>query len=147
MLADRGRTSELAVATSAHQIRLIAKFQGCWIRSGIVAVRIMAGSAADFGFLETSRAFQRFNYERCLAKPSVFVKTLTRELAEWLPQAVPKKLSRRKVVQFAIGPRIADRRLHVALRANRHKFPAVDFMEIHRWVQRLLRMVVMLAHF
>src|SRR5258705_7505886 len=107
----------------------------------------MASPAAYFGFFETPRAFQRLNYERCLPKPPVFVKTLPRELAEWLPQVVPEELSRGNVVQFTIGPRIADRRLHVALRANRDKFSAVDFVEIHRRIQRLLRMGVMLTHF
>jgi hypothetical protein len=107
----------------------------------------MAIPAAYFGFLETSRAFQCFNYERCLPKPSVFVKTLSRELAEGLLQSVPKELSRGDIIQFAIGPRVTDRRLHMALRTNRDKCPAVDFVEIHRWIQRFLGMVVMLTHF
>src|SRR5438132_12418003 len=110
-------------------------------------MRIMASPTAYFGFLETLRAFQRFNYERCLPKPPVFVKALSRELAERLPQVVSEELYRRNIIQFTAGPSIADCRLHVALRANGDRLPAVDPVEIDRWIQRLLRMVVMLTHF
>src|SRR6266550_3127616 len=110
-------------------------------------MRIMAIPAAYFCLLETLRAFQRFNYERCLPKPPVFVKALSGELAERLPQAVSEELSRRNIIQFTVGPRIADCRLHVALRANGDELSAVDLVEIHRWIQRFLRMVVMLTHF
>src|SRR6266567_631693 len=147
MPADRGRISELAVTTGAHQVRFVAKFLRRWIRSRIAAVRIMASPAAYFGFLETLRAFQRFNDERCLPKPPVFVKALSGELAEWLPQAVSEELSRRNIIQFTVGPRVADRRLQMALRANGDRLSAVDLVEIYRWIQRFLRMVVMLTHF
>src|SRR5437660_7165867 len=107
----------------------------------------MASPAAYFGFLETLRAFQRLNDERCLPKPPVFVKALSRELAERLPQAVSEELSRRNIIQFTVSARIADCRLHVALRANGDRLSAVDLVEIYRWIQRFLRMVVMLIHF
>src|SRR6266700_1845488 len=107
----------------------------------------MASPAAYFGFLETLRAFQRFNYERCLPKPPVFVKALSGELPEPLPQAVSEELSRGNIIQFTVGPRIADCRLHVALRTNGGRLSAVDLVEIHGRIQRILRMVVMLTHF
>src|SRR6266568_9630749 len=107
----------------------------------------MASPAAYFGFLETLRAFQRFNYEGCLPKPPIFVKALSGELAEWLPQAVSKELSRRNIIQFTVGPRVADCRLQMALRANGDRLSAVDLVEIYRWIQRFLRMVVKLTHF
>src|SRR6266849_5889316 len=110
-------------------------------------MRIMASPAAYFGFLETLRAFQRFNHERCLSKPPVFVKALSGELAERLQQAVSEELPRRNIIQFTVGPRVADRRLQMALRANGDKLSAVDLVEIYRWIQRFLRMVVMLTHF
>src|SRR5438309_1740306 len=107
----------------------------------------MASPAAYFGFLETLRAFQRLNDERCLPKPPVFVEALSGELAERLPQAVSEELSRRNIIQFTVGPRLANRRLHMALRANGDRLSAVDLVEIYRWIQRFLRMVVMLTHF
>src|SRR5207302_156162 len=106
----------------------------------------MASPAAYFGLLETSRAFQRFDYERCLPKPPVFVKALSGELAERLPQAGSEELSRRNIIQFTVGPRTADCRLHVALRANGDRLSAVDLVEIYRWIQGFFRMVVMLTH-
>src|SRR5438445_2573416 len=147
MPAESGRVSELAVTTSTHQVRFGAKFQRRWIRSRIAGMRIMASPAAYFGLLETLRAFQRFNYERCLPKPPVFVKALSGELPEPLPQAVSEELSRGNIIQFTVGPRIADCRLHVALRTNGGRLSAVDLVEIHGRIQRILRMVVMLTHF
>src|ERR1700680_2839499 len=110
-------------------------------------MRLMASPAAYFGFLETSRAFQRFNDERGLPKPPVFVKALSGELAEGLPQAVSEELSGRNIIQFTVWPRITDCRLHVALRADGDRLSAVDLVEIYRWIQRFLRVVVMLTHF
>src|SRR5260370_2571032 len=110
-------------------------------------MRIMTNPAAEVGFLETLRAFQRFTYERFLRKPHVLVKALSGELAERPPQAVSEELSRRNIIQFTIGPRVADCRLHVALRANGDRLSAVDLVEIYRWIQRFLRMLVMLTHF
>src|ERR1700730_1115230 len=110
-------------------------------------MRIMASPAAYFGLLETSRAFQRFNYERGLPKPPVSIKALSGELAERLPQAVSEEFSRRNIIQSTVGPRIADCRLHMALRANGDRLSAVDLVESYRWIQRFLRMVVMLTHF
>src|ERR1700674_534103 len=110
-------------------------------------MRIMTSPAAQFGFLETLRAFQRFNDEGCLPKPPVFVKAFSGELAEGLPQAISEELSRRNIIQFTVGPRFADCRLHVALRANGDRLSAVDLVEIYRWIQRFFRMVVMLTHF
>src|SRR5258705_1312551 len=107
----------------------------------------MAGPAAYLGFLETLRALQRFDHERCLPKAPVLVKPFSREFSERLPQAVPEELSRRSIVQFTVGPGIANRRLHVALSTNGKEFSTTDFVEIYRWIQRLLRMVVMFTHF
>src|SRR4029077_7369477 len=107
----------------------------------------MAIPAAYFGFLETLRAFQRFNDERCLPKPPVFVKALSGELAKRLPQPVSEELYRGNIIQFTVGPRIADCRLPVAFRANGNRLSTVDLVNIYRWIQRFLRLITMLTHF
>src|SRR5437879_12638269 len=104
MPAESGRVSELAVTTSTHQVRFGAKFQRRWIRSRIAGMRIMASPAAYFGLLETSRAFQRFDYERCLPKPRVLVKALSGELAERPPHAGSVYLSRSNIIQCTATP-------------------------------------------
>jgi len=82
-----------------------------------------------------------------LPKPPVFVKALSGKLAERLPQAVSEELSRGNIIQFTVEPRIADCRLHVALRANGNRLSAVDLVKIYRWIQRCLRLIIMLTHF
>src|ERR1700757_4853493 len=110
-------------------------------------MRIVTIPAAYFGFLETLRAFQRFNYERGLPKSPVFVKALSGELGQRLLQPVSEELYRGNIIQFTVGSRIADCRLQVALRANGNGCSAVDLVKIYRWIQRFLRLIFMLTHF
>jgi hypothetical protein len=70
------------MAVRAHQVRLIAKLYRSQVRSGIVSVRIVTGSAAYLSFLETLRPLQRFHDEGGLTEAPVFVKADPGELGE-----------------------------------------------------------------
>ena len=92
---------EIAVTAYAHQIRLVAKFQGCLIQTRlsfrimamrIVAVGIMASATAYLSLPEALRTFKRFHNERGLAKPAVLVETLTGEISERNPGILAEKM-------------------------------------------------------
>jgi hypothetical protein len=70
------------MAVRAHQVRLIAKLYRSQVRSCIVSVRIVTGSAAHLTLPETLRPFQRFHDEGGLTETPVLVKAHPGELAE-----------------------------------------------------------------
>jgi hypothetical protein len=70
------------MAAGAHQVRLIAKLYRSQVRSCIVSVRIVTGSAAHLTLPETLRPFERFPDEGGLTEAPVLVKAHPGELAE-----------------------------------------------------------------
>ena len=78
MMGMRGNSAaalKLGVAVRAHQVRLIAKLYRSQVRSCIVSVRIVTGSAAYLSLPETLRPLQSFHDEGGLTKAPVLVKT------------------------------------------------------------------------
>src|SRR4029077_7801370 len=59
---------ELSMTARTHPVGLIAKLQRRWVGSGIVGMRIVAGSAAQRRFLETPRSLEGLHHKRCLPK-------------------------------------------------------------------------------
>ena len=117
----RGVTLKLRVASHAHSVRLVGEFHGGWIRGGIVAVGIMAGTAAYLALPEALRTLECLDNERRLTKSAVFIETLAREISKRNPKIVAEEAPGRHVVQFACWAGRTNRRLHMALGANTHE--------------------------
>ena len=117
----RGVTLKLRVASHAHSVRLVREFHGGCIRGGIVAVGIMAGTAAYLALPEALRTLECLDNERRLTKSAVFIETLAREISKRNPKIVAEEGTGGHVVQFARWTGSTNRRLHMALRANTHE--------------------------
>src|SRR5258708_23676417 len=94
-----GVTLKVGVASHAHPIRLVPEFHGRRIRGRAVAVRIVAGSAAQLSFPETLRALECFRNERRLAKSAILVETLAREISKRNPQMLAAELHGPSAIQ------------------------------------------------
>jgi len=77
MTCTTGCILKLLVASRAHEVWLIAELRRRRVRSGIVAVRIVAGHTTHAPFFETLRTLQSFDHKRRLPKPSVLVKAFS----------------------------------------------------------------------
>ena len=98
VLRRAGAVLKLGVTSRTHEIGFVGELQRSSIRSGIVAVRIMAGSATHLSFPETLRAFQGFYHERGLTEPAILVKTLSGELAEGNAEMGKEEISCDRIV-------------------------------------------------
>ena len=134
------------MASRAHEIGFVPKLQSSGIGSGIVTVRVMTSPAAHLPFLEALRTFEGLHHEGCLPEASVFVKTPAGELAKRNVYMVGEEISRAGIIQFPSRARLADRRLFVALRANRDIVTISDLVEIDGWIQRPLGVKLVLRH-
>src|SRR6267378_4784197 len=95
-----GVTLKVGVASHAHPIRLVPEFHGRRIRGRVVAVRIVAGTAAHLSFPETLRALECFDKERRLAKSAILVETLAREISKRNPKILAEELTGGQIIQF-----------------------------------------------
>src|SRR6266481_8656199 len=121
MRRHRAFTLKGRVASYAHPVGLVPELQRSEVRARFVAVRIMAGSTAHLSFAEALRALERLHNECRLTKSAVFVKALTRKISKRNPRVFGEEPAGRQIVQFTGGARGANRRLHMALRANANK--------------------------
>src|ERR1041384_8032377 len=125
MLGGTCAVLKLRMTSGTHQIWLIAKLERGWIAGDVVTVRIMASPAGYRRFLKALRPLQRFHHECCLAEAAVFVETFAGEFSKGLAQHVAKKRFVSHIVQLAGCSRLANRRLHMALCADGHKFSII----------------------
>src|SRR5713226_8742080 len=138
----RSVTLKLGVASHAHQIWPVPEFHGRRIRGRVVAVRIVAGTAAHLSFPETLRTLECFDNERRLAKSAILVETLAREISKRNPGTLAEEPATGGIVQFTRWAGRTKRRLHVALRTNAYEITIADVTEIHWRIERLLRVVI-----
>ena len=144
MRCNRGVVLKVGVASYTHQIRLVPEFHGRRIRGRLVAVRIVAGTAAHLSFSETLRTLERLDDERRLAKSAVLIETLAGEISKRDPETLGEEMVGGQIIQFAGRARRTNCRLHVALRTNAYEIMMANITEIHRRIERLLRL--MIAH-
>src|SRR5580692_8117272 len=127
------------MAGRAHQVRLIAKLYRSQVRSGIVSVRIVTGSAAHLSLPKTLRPFQRFHDEGGLTEAPVLVKAHSGELAERNAWISWEELTSAGIIQLTAGAGGTDRGLPVALPANAVEIAVAQIMKIHWRIQRCFR--------
>src|ERR1700756_1934232 len=109
------------VASGTHLVRILAKLQGGAIGSFIVRVRVVACTATRRGFLETLRALESLDDKCGLAEAAVLVEPFARKFAEGNHRVAQEECAGGGIVQFAVRPGCANRRLHVALSADGHE--------------------------
>src|SRR5215831_856181 len=112
-----------------------------------MAVRIVACHTTHAALFEALGTLQRLHHKRRLPKASIFVKALSRELPVRLAQTGGRKVSRRNIVQFPVGPGSSNGGLHMTLRANRDRRLTFDFLKVDGWAQGILRVVAFLVRF
>src|ERR1700751_2913175 len=103
-----------------------------------MTVWVVATSAAGRSLAKTLRTFQRFHDKCRLAESSVLVKTLPREFTEGKALILAEEGSGAGVIEFTAPAEIAQRRLHMTLRANGYKVLVADLSEVDRRIERLL---------
>src|SRR5580704_12282758 len=104
---------KLRVASRAHLVGIVAKFERRAVGRFIVRVRIVAGATAHSPFLEAFRALERFHDKSGLSEAAVLVKAFARKFAERNHRVAQGESARGGVVQFAMRSRRADRGLPV----------------------------------
>src|SRR5579864_3122202 len=133
MMRVRARVRcEFLVALQAHSVRVVRKLQGCGVGGSVRCMGLMAVSAVRLALAEARRPAKCFHDKGRLTKPAIQIEGAPRYLREWAFQISWRKFRAfRRIVHFAVGPRLAKGRLRMALSADRNILTGVDPAEIH----------------